>query len=183
MRWERLFADLESGLEAAAAAELDAEVADRTRREDARVRLVDRLRPVVGQGVTLGLPGLGPLAGTVVEVGAEWVLLQEPGRQSLVPIGALSWVEGLGLRSHEPGSEGAVAARRTLRSALRALSRDRSEVLVALRDGGSVVGTIDRVGADFIEVAVHPGGEQRRPGAVRVVSTVPTAALVAVRSR
>jgi hypothetical protein len=42
-------------------------------------------------------------------------------------------------------------------------------------------GTIDRVGADFIEVATHPAGEARRRADVRDVELVTLAAIAAVR--
>jgi len=45
-----------------------------------------------------------------------------------------------------------------------------------------VIGTIDRVGADFIEVAVHAAWEPRRAAAVRSVALVPLDAIVLVRA-
>jgi hypothetical protein len=46
-----------------------------------------------------------------------------------------------------------------------------------------VTGTIDRVGADFFELAEHALDAPRRRGEVQNVRLVPTAALVAVRRR
>ena len=68
--------------------------------------------------------------------------------------------------------------------ALRALSRDRATVAVRLAGGGPVlVGTIDAVGADHLDVAEHPEGLPRRRENVTAVTTVPFAAIVAVESR
>jgi hypothetical protein len=47
---------------------------------------------------------------------------------------------------------------------------------------GEIIGTIDRVGADFIEVAVHAAWEPRRASAVRLVALVPLTAIVLVRA-
>lgn len=183
MRWESLFADLEGQLEAAAVAELEAEVSDRTRRETARLRLVDRVRPSAGRPVALCVDGAGWVRGTLTRVGADWLLLAEaPGRDALVPAARLLRVQGLGPRSAEPGSEGRVAGRLDLRSALRGLARDRAAVQAVLADGTGVSGTVDRVGSDFLEVARHADGEARRSAAVRDVEVLPLAGLALVRS-
>jgi hypothetical protein len=45
-----------------------------------------------------------------------------------------------------------------------------------------VSGTLDRVGADVVEVSEHGPGEARRRGEVGSVRTVPFSALALVRS-
>jgi hypothetical protein len=50
-------------------------------------------------------------------------------------------------------------------------------------DGPRLVGTIDAVGADHLDLAEHPEGLPRRRENVRTVATVPFAAVVAVESR
>ncbi|MGN6246138.1 MAG: hypothetical protein ACTHQ3_21010 [Motilibacteraceae bacterium] len=182
MRWEDLFADLEAQLAQAERAELAGEVADRSRRELARIRLVDRLRAVVDRPVELSVRGAGRLGGRLTDVAPEWLLVEERiGVSTLVPLAAVLAVCGLGARAEDPTGEGAVAARLGLGVALRALARDRAPVSLVLVDGGVLSGTIDRVGADHLDLAEHAPGELRRAREVRGVSTVPFAAVGAVR--
>jgi hypothetical protein len=179
VRWERLFDDLEAQLEAAQSEELAAEVADRSRREAARLRLVDRLRGNAGTSVTLVFTG-GQVEGRIGRVGADWVLLEaELGADVLVPLAAVLVVHRLGPQSAEPGSEGAVTARLGLGHVLRAVARDRAEVTVVLVDGSRRTGRIDRVGADHLELAAHEPGE---PGRVREILTVAFSGMAAVRA-
>lgn len=182
MRWDALFADLEAQLAAVQAEERSGEVADRTRREVGRLRLVDRLRAARGVPVTMRVQGGGVLTGTVVDVGADWVLVEEPdGRAALVSLPAVVALSGLGSRSERPGSEGEVERRFDLRFAVRKLVRDRTPVEVALVDGTVVTGTFDRVAADHLDLAQHPLTQARRASAVRQVLLVPVGAVALVR--
>jgi hypothetical protein len=182
MRWERLFDDLEGQVRALEQAELAAEVSDRTRREAARLRLADRLRGTLGHPVSCHVLGAGAVSGTILAVGPDWLLLEEPaGREALLPFGVLVGVSGLSVRSSAPGAEGAVAARLGLAHALRGIARDRSPVALTCVDTSTVHGTVDRVGADFLELAQHGAGEARRAGAVRGVRAVPLAAVAVLR--
>jgi hypothetical protein len=183
MRWQALFDDLEGQLEAAEAAELQAEVAHRTRREVALLSVVDRLRPVEGHPVAVSVFGAGTVHARLLDTGVDWLLLEENGaREVLVPLPAVLGVSGVGARSEAPGAGGEVARRLDLRWALRGLARSRAGVSVVLRDGSAVTGTLDRVGADHVEVAEHPPGEARRAGSVRQVRLVPLPAVSLVRS-
>jgi len=182
-RWERLFADLEAAAEADDRTELAAEVSERTRGEVGRLRFADRLRTAIGHQVGVVLPAEQSLTGVVREVGPDWFLLVEPpAREVLVSLAAVAAVRGLGAMSSHPGSEGRVAAKLDLRYAVRRLARDRAPLAATLQGGSVLVGTFDRVGADFVELAEHAPGERRRPHAVRRVSTVPLRALVVARS-
>jgi hypothetical protein len=181
MRWDDLFRDLEAQLEAAAAAELDAEVTDRTRRESALLELVDRARAAVGHPVALRVLGAGPVDGVLVQVGAQWLLLHETsGRDALVPLTAVVSLAGLRAWTAVPGEGGQVFARLGLGSALRGIARDRLPVQLWLTDAGVLAGTLDRVGADFVEVTEH--GEVRRRGDLTAVRTIPFAAVALLRS-
>jgi hypothetical protein len=182
MRWDELFDDLEAQFDEAATAELATEVTDRSRRELAVLRLVDRLRPVLGQSITVRVLGAGVVEGQLTALGPDWLLLAEVGgRECLVSTTATVSIGGLAAQTAVPHSEGEVAARLTLAFALRGIVRDRSAVALSLIDGSTVAGTIDRVGADFLELAEHPAGEPRRRDAVRAVRSYPLAAIALVR--
>lgn len=182
MRWEELFADLESRAAEDSRAELAGEVADRTRREFGRVRLVDRLRPALGAPLIVRAQGAAVLVGRAVDVGADWLLVAEQdGRAALVPLAAVIALSGVGGRTEVPDTEGEVERRFDLRFALRGLVRDRTRVEVVLVDGTVVTGTFDRVAADHVDLAQHDPEKARRAASVQQVLLVPLAALAVVR--
>lgn len=184
MRWNELFADLEAQAAALEVAERAAEIAERTRIEVGALAVHDRLAAGVGTTVRVDALGGEARAGTIARVGADWLLLDEgAGRESVIAIAAVRSLAGLGRTSAVPGSGGAVHARLVLRTALRGIARDRSTVRVHLRDGAALDATLDRVGADFVEVARHAPGEPRRRGEVREVLLVPLLAVAIVSRR
>ena len=168
MRWEQLFADLEAQLASAHQQGVEEEAAEQARAEYSRVRLTDRLRLRQGEPVRVLLTGAVPLEGRVRTVGAGWVVLEDRGTEHLVPLGAVLWWESLGL-GH----------------ALRALARARAGVRIRLAGGGplgELEGTLDQVGADFFDLALHPDDDYRRRGSVTALRAVPFPALVCVSS-
>ncbi len=183
MRWEALFRDLEGQLESADRADLASEVADRTRWEFAQLALADRLATAVGADLVVGLAVGEPLRGRLERVGPDWALLSVPGQPdavvALAAVESLTGLPGLPLSS---APAGAVAGRLDLALALRVLARDRAPVRLSLRNGSTVVGTIDRVGADHVDVAEHALDEVRRTSEVRAVRTIPMAGIVVVRA-
>jgi hypothetical protein len=185
VRWRDLFDDLEAQLDAASAAELAGEVAERSRLEQGRVTAAERLALAGGAELAVTVPGHGGVRGVVVDAGADWLLLAETGgREVLVPLAAVLSVAGLPRATGvAPGPDGAgrVARSLDLRRALRGLARDRAGVQLGLCDGSALSGTLDRVGADHVELAEHLAGEARRPSAVRAVRLVPLSALSLVR--
>ena len=182
MRWDELFDDLDAQFNEVETAELAAAVADRSRREVALLRLVDRLRPVLGRPITIRLVGAGILEGQLTAIGPDWLLLAEAsGREVLAAASALLSVAGLAAQTAAPNSEGLVAARLNLAYVLRGIVRDRSAVALTLLDGSTAAGTLDRVGSDFLELAEHPAGEERRRDAVRLVRAYPLSSLAVVR--
>ena len=179
MRWDALFADLEARWDAEGRAERDAEVADRTRREHASIELLTRLAGHQGE-VRVRVAAGVVLEGLVLDVGKDWVLLEIPlrRRQALIPMSAVRAIEGLGRRS--------VSARTARRFgwgyAVRALARDRAVVQITDLDGTVVTGTIDIVGADYLELAAHPVDEARRSAAVRTTVVVPRVAVALIEA-
>jgi len=182
VRWRRLFEDLEAQADAAHEAELTAEVAERSRREAALVHLRDRLTAGIGTQATVHLPCAQRISGQLVDTGVDWLLLDEPGAgEALVPLAAVLGVTGVGAATAVP-DDSAVGRRLDLRWALRGLARSRTGVRLVLVDGSVLAGTLDRVGADHVDLAEHGRDEPRRAAAVRQVRLVPLTALAAVRS-
>lgn len=200
MRWDRLFADLEARFDELADADAAAEAADRERVAIGAVQAIQRLSGAIDRPIRVRLAGGASVGGVLTTVGPDWLLLtQGHGRDCLVALGAVTAVEGL---TSSTGPEmTSLAHRLDLRRALRGLARDRSPVAVGLTGwtGGSagsgvgagaygptgseeLTGTIDRVGADFLEIAVHAAWEPRRAGTVRSVALVPLAGIVLVRA-
>ena len=182
MRWQQLFADLEARFEAEQEAAERAETSSRARHELGSLRFVDRLGGAVGSPVVLLCRGAGQVSGTLDEVGSDWLLLDDEGRELLVATAAVRAVSGLGRRTAAAEDTGTVAGRLDLRRALRGLARDRASVQIVLDEGTAVSGTIDRVGADYLELAEHPADLHRRASAVQGVRTVLLDAVVLVRT-
>ncbi|MPQ99814.1 hypothetical protein GB931_18200 [Modestobacter sp. I12A-02628] len=183
MRWTQLFEDLEAQFEAEEDAAARAELPSRVRAEHGRLLLRDRLGGAVGTPLVLGCRGAGSVGGTLVEVGVDWLLVVDDARREvLVSLSAVRAVAGLGAGTAVPADGGEVRRRLDLRRALRGLARDRQPLSVVLDDGTVLDGTLDRVGADFVELAEHHLDEPRRRDAVRGVRAVVLDAVVLARS-
>jgi hypothetical protein len=100
----------------------------------------------------------------------------------LIALGNVRAVAGLGAGTAVRGDPGIVERRLDLRRALRGLARDRAPVQCLLDDGSVLTGTVDRVGADFLELAEHPVDVLRRRGSVTGVRAVVLAAVAVVRT-
>jgi hypothetical protein len=179
VRWARLFDDLSGQLEAAEQADRAAESAELRRLELSRVTLADRFAGAVGSTVTLSVQGVDPLTGVLTQVGRDWVLLQKAGTESLIAFSAIAAVTELPVAPGPPTA--GVDRSLGLGFVLRGLARDRAPVSVVMRAGTTFTGTIDRVGADFLDLAEHAADRPRRADAVQRVCTLPFAALAVVR--
>lgn len=181
MRWDGLFADLEAQLSQAAWQETEAEAAELTRGETAGVHLVDRLRGAVGHDLTLRLTGGDRLEIRVSTVGPSWIGGTDGAGAVLVPLSSVSLVEH---RLPVAAAERSASARvMGIGSVFRSLARSRMPIALVGVEGSQLAeGTIDRVGADHLDLALHARDEIRRRDAVRGVAVVPFTAVGYVRS-
>ena len=198
MRWENLFDDLETQLERELTAEeLDLEVEEerlRLGRLSVRDRLVALHEAQSGSEyrIAVTLTTGERLVVHPVAFGRDWFsadVATEGSRtlQCLVPLGALASVAldpALVPRSlagpAAPDGHPSLSARLGLTFVLRDLCRRRRAVDLVLA-AGEVHGTLDRVGRDHVDLAVHDRGAARREREVREIRIVPLAGLLLVR--
>lgn len=176
MRWDALFNDLEAQLESAATREQESEIRERTRVEQSRLTLVQRLTGHLDRPLAVTTRGGRSLTGLLTTVGSAWIAVLVEGRSIIVPLQSLSSIRGLGRGAGQPLT--GFAARLGLGSALRALSRDRAQVSIWLiAPAARTTGVIDRVGADFLDLGLAGPGDGRRGTAMRDLLTVPFASI------
>lgn len=158
--WEEqlfsLFDDLEGQAAALYEADREAELADRSRAEYARVTLASRIAASLGRDVVLDVHGVGRVVGELVRHGEGWCLLRAERQDWIVRTDALLALTGASSRSL-PEVAWSPLQRLGLGSALRRLADAGERCVVHLRSGTSYDGTVQRVGADFVELAT-PGG-------------------------
>ncbi|GAA1136822.1 hypothetical protein [Nesterenkonia lutea] len=165
MRWDALFADLESQLDAARTADFDAAVDEASRLEASRLGLAERLRAHRGLQLTLLLPGDQRLNVEIGTVGSDWLSGSRHPHSVLLPLAALRAVEGM-KRSAAQAEPSPARRRLGITAPLRRLARDRSMVSVQGPEGRLAQGLISAVGRDFLEIAQLDAGEThlRRAG-------------------
>lgn len=180
MPWEEAFDDLDVHLAARREDERRAHEAEEDRQRIAQLVLRDRVR-AVGGAVTVETEA-GLVVGEVAGAGVGWVALRSSHELTLVRLDAVLTVTPATLsRSVLPMPEDELSARVTFGFASRALARSRIAVIVQRRDGATLGGTIDRAGADHLELAVHETDQPRRQENVRSVVWVPFAAIATMR--
>ncbi|MHA7281672.1 hypothetical protein [Arthrobacter sp. TMS2-4] len=181
MRWDALFDDLESQLRTAAVVVQESEIRERTRAEQSRLTLVQRLLGQVGRPLGLSTRGGRSLEGILTNVGSEWIAVAVEGRSVIVPLSSLHLLRGLGREVGRPLS--GVGARLGLGSALRVLSRDRAQVMLwTVAPPSRHAGLIHRVGTDFVDLGTAGPERGRRPAQGRDILTVPLASIDTVDS-
>lgn len=192
MRWDRFFDDLEGQLASEWEAERAALETEAERLRLSRVCLRERLSALADRPRLDGAaPSFELVDGTVLNaevtgVGADWIAL-EGGRSGalVVPFAAVAAV-GMPhadvLRSARPAAvRSTIADRMTLGFVVRDLVRRRVGVTVHLTGSRTLAGTIDRAGADHLDIALHEPGSPRRASEVRGHRIVPFAAVAWIR--
>lgn len=181
MRWESLFADLESQLNAVRARERTVEIQEMVRIERSQLRLWDHLAGQTGGHIALDLLSGQRLRGVLVHVGVNWLSLLEGTAEYLVLAAGVRSIEVAAQRAAVV--EDAIVRRRVSQgAALRSLVRDRARVTVWAVDGvllGS--GTLDHAGADHIRLARHPADGYRRSADVKSVVLLPFGSIAVLR--
>jgi hypothetical protein len=196
MRWDMLFDDLESQLDREQRDEERALALESERLRLARLGLRDRLMAMAaadedGAGVRVELAGGRTVHLRPTTFGRDWVSGALVGRgdaaQCVVPTASLAALCA-GRRQVDqslapmPLPSARVAERIGLAFVLRDLSRRRAAVDVETLDGRHH-GTIDRVGLDHLDLALHEPGVPRRAREVRGYRLVPFGRLVLVAFR
>jgi hypothetical protein len=195
MRWENLFDDLEGQLEYEHdAAETDLR-AEEERLRLSRLSLRDRLMAIADGRATGAIRPLGlqlrdgsPLSVQPTTFGKDWLagdLIGAADAQIVLPFAAIASVrvDATALEdSIEPAADVStrLVDRLGFAFVLRDFCRRRSALDVRLAEG-VVHGTIDRVGRDHLDLAVHERGSARRRANVREYRLVPFDAIVLVR--
>ena len=177
MSWESrlfdLFDDLEQQAEALHLAERDAEVAELARAEYAEVALASRVHASCGLDVELAILGGTTLRGRLARAGRDWCLVAVTppvGQVALIPLRAVVAVRGLSARA-VPEAARPLPDRLGMGSVLRRLAEDGEPVVVLGTDGSTRHGAVQRVGADFLELAGDSGTVVVPFGAVALLRT------------
>lgn len=191
MEWDHLFADLEGQLAAEWEAERAALDAESERLRISRLTMRDRLRRMAASAARISIELCDGSRWDCVlrATGADWVgvVLPSDPRLRIVPltgITALGVDHGTLLSSLDDqavGDGNVLRARMTFGFVLRDLSRRRTPVTIGHRSGDPQHGSIDRAGADHLDLALHDLGEPRRARAVRGFRVMPFEAVVWVR--
>ncbi|MGM1017727.1 MAG: hypothetical protein ACQEW8_09345 [Actinomycetota bacterium] len=189
MQWERLFEDLEDQLASEWEAERSALDSETERLRISRLELRARLRRIAADRtvVVIDVPDQRRLRAVVHDVGADWVAIRgtEDHGTTLMPLTAVTAIEldhsGILSSLDAPPPPRPLRERMTLGFVLRDLARRRVPLSFAVLGGGHRHGTIDRAGADHLDVALHDPGAPRRRDAVHGFCVIPLRSLVWAR--
>lgn len=185
MRWDELFADLEGQLEHGLGAEEREAELEEERLRVGRATLRDRIAAIGAEPVRVRLVDASQVEVVPRTVGRDWISgdLVGSAAQVVLPLQAvlaLLPTPAQVVRSLELVSLGTVTDRIGLAFVLRDLAR-RRRTLQLTTTGGVLSGTIDRVGKDHLDLAVHPADGWRRTSAVARIEVLALTQLLLVR--
>lgn len=197
VHWDRLFEDLEGQLASEWESERAALDAESERLRISRLELRSRLRVLCASAApsTLDLPGGRRVRARLNALGSDWIAAtiaqaeESTAKRStlIVPLHAVRGLtvdHGLLLSSldDEGGSAPVLRERMSLGFVLRDLARRRVPVRIVSVDDSDVHGTIDRAGADHLDLALHDPGEARIASSVQSFQMIPFAAVASVQT-
>lgn len=188
MDWDGLFDDLEDQLASGWEAERAALNAESERLRIARLPLRSRLATLARsqEPVTVALADDTSLTGHIADVGADWTALATAEGRTLVLLpehAVVAWGMPHGALLATTSAEEnlpAVRSRMTFGFVLRNLARRRARVIVRTRDSKLLAGTIDRAGADHLDLALHDPSEPRRAQSVRGFRLIPFSGVLSI---
>ena len=185
MRWDELFADLEGQLEHGLGAEEREAELEEERRRIGRATLRDRIAAIGTEPLRVRLVDGSHIEVVPRTVGRDWTSgdLVGSSAQVVLPLQAVAALLPTAAqlaRSLEPVSLGTVTDRIGLPFVLRDLAR-RRRTLQLTTTSGVLSGTIDRVGKDHLDLAVHPADGWRRASAVARIEVLALTQLLLVR--
>lgn len=195
MRFDLLFDDLEAQLDSQLASDSAHQRAEEERLRAARTSLRERLAAVLGTddaGVRLLFVDGSAAEAELGTLGRDWLAATLPGGgECVVPLGSIASVSLSAAQAHasrermperKAGAPGALTDRIGIGVVLRDLARRRVALDVVSRaERAPVHGTIDRVGADHLDLAVHERGAVRRESSVLERRIVALAAITMLR--
>lgn len=186
MLWDAFFDDLEEQFASERDAERAALHAEGERLRLSRVALRDRLVLFadLDAEVSIDLSDRSTHRGRIAGVGADWVGVAPTGARARGLVVPVSSIEGIAV----PGADLACSARRTAPApgvggrvtfgfVVRDVARRRAGVEIQLTRGRGLAGTIDRAGADHLDIALHELGTPRRADVITAHRIVPFAAI------
>jgi hypothetical protein len=185
MRWDELFADLEGQLEHGLGAEEREAQVEEERLRVGRATLRDRIAAIGGETIRVRLVDGSQLEILPRTVGRDWVSgdLVGTAAQVVLPLQAVAALLPTAAqveRSLEPVALGTVTDRIGLAFVLRDLAR-RRRTLQLTTPGAVLSGTVDRVGKDHLDLAVHPADGWRRSSEVTRIEVLALTQLLLVR--
>lgn len=195
MRWDRFFDDLEDQLASEWEAERAALDTEAERLRLSRVQLIERLTQLAVDDsgpaavASFDLADGASVRARVSGVGADWAALTPAEGGGGAVIAPVASIVAIGmphadlLRTARPApARSPLADRLTFGFVLRDLVRRRAGVAVHLVSGRVLTGTIDRAGADHLDLALHEPGSPRRADAVTGYRLVPFPAVAWIRA-